>query len=162
MFSLLFKIFLVKKVLFFKRLFSEKELITEVRCNNQDILMKSSKLLRSFKSISDERYAGLVDIAQIWSSLVPEKHNSKIAAYSIIEQNNLLGLNNLAEQLALFILLIDSELDMLRIYEEESMMKNVEERIIEQFGYFNQELLVLERKFHTRFCPDKQLSIWSK
>ena len=51
---------------------------------------------------------------------------------------------------------------MLRIYEEESMMKIIEERIIEQFGYFNKELLVLERKFHNRFCPDKELTIWSK
>ena len=39
----------------------------------------------------------------------------------------------MAEQLALFILLVDSELDMLRIYEEESMMSEVERRITEQF-----------------------------
>ena len=59
------------------------------------------------------------------------------------------------------ILLTDSNLDMLRIHEEESMMNITKERIIEQFGYFNTELLVLERKFHNRFCPDKELSIWS-
>ena len=51
---------------------------------------------------------------------------------------------------------------MLRIYEEESMMPKVEERTIEQFGFFNQGLLPLERKFHKRFCPEKKLSIWTK
>ena len=51
---------------------------------------------------------------------------------------------------------------MLRIYEEESMIPNVEDRIIEAFGYYNKELLTLERKFHERFCPDKKLSIWSE
>ena len=51
---------------------------------------------------------------------------------------------------------------MLRIYEKESMMKNIEERIIEQFGYFNKDLLILEKIFHERFCPNKKLSIWSK
>lgn len=148
--------------LFFMRFFSEKELITEIAMNNQDSLMMRAKSINDFNSIADKRYEELVSIAQTWLSLAPTKYNCSVAAYSVTEQKKLLGLSSLAEQLALFILLIDSDLDILRIYEEESMMKNVEERIIEQFGYFNQELLVLERKFHTRFCPDKQLSIWSK
>ena len=41
---------------------------------------------------------------------------------------------------------MDSELDMLRIYEEESMIPNVRKRIIEQFGYYSEDLLSLERK----------------
>ena len=36
------------------------------------------------------------------------------------------------------------------------------ERIIEEFGYFNTELLTLERKYHKRFCPDKKVSVWTK
>ena len=91
--------------------------------------------------------------------MIQTKHNSSIAAYSVTEQKKLLGISGIAEQLVLFILLVDSDLDMLRIYEEESIMQNVAARIIEQFGYYNQELLTLERKFHRRFCPDKQISI---
>lgn len=148
--------------LFFKRFFSEKELVTEVGMNSQDILIIKAKSLKDFNSISDKRYADLVHIAQTWLSLAPIKYNSNVAAYSVTEQKKLLGIIDTAEQLALFILLVDSDLDMLRIYEEESMMQNVESRIIEQFGYYNQELLPLERKFHDRFCPDKKISIWSK
>ena len=148
--------------IFFNRFFSKKELITDVRINNQNQLMFKSKALKNFSSISDERYAELVNIAQIWLSLVPEKHNSKIATYSVTNQKNLLGLTNLTEQLVLFVLLVDSNLDMLKIYEEESMIKNAEKRITEQFGYFNKDLLVLEKKFHDRFCPEKELSVWTK
>jgi len=148
--------------IFFKKFFNEKELITEIENNNQDNLMIKAKSLKDFNSISNERYKELVNIAKTWLSLAPEKYNYKIASYSVINQNKLLGLTNTAEQLALFILLIDSNLDMLRIHEEESMMNNTKRRIIEQFGYFNIELLVLERKFHDKFCPDKKLSIWSK
>lgn len=148
--------------MFFNNFFNEKELITEVKNNNQDNLIIKAKALKDFNSISDERYKELVSIANNWLSLVPEKYNFKVASYSITNQKKLLGLTSSAEQLTLFILLIDSNLDMLRIYEEESMMKNIKERIIEQFGYFNIELLVLERKFHDRFCPDKKISIWSK
>lgn len=148
--------------MFFKRYFNEKELVTEVESNNQDKLMVRAKLLKDFNNISDERYKELVSVAQTWLSLAPDKYNYKVAAYSVTNQSKLLGITNRSEQLALFILLIDSNLDMLRIYEEECMMKNVERRIIEEFGYFNKELLVLERKFHDRFCPDKNLSVWTK
>ena len=148
--------------LFFKRYFNEKELITEIGSNNQDNLIIKAKSLKNFNSISDKRYQELVSIAQTWLSLAQKNYNYKVASYSITNQNKLLGLTNTAEQLALFILLIDSNLDMLKIHEEESMLKNTEKRITDQFGYFNIELLILERKFHDRFCPDKELSIWSK
>lgn len=148
--------------LFFKRFYNEKVLITEVGTNNQDRLTAGAKLLKNFNNISDERYEELVYIAQTWSSLVPEENRSKVAAYSVINQKKLLGLHNLSEQLALFILLADSNLDMLRIYEDESMMEKIKNRIIKKFGYFNQELLILERKFHDRFCPNEKLSEWPK
>lgn len=148
--------------MFFKRFFNEKELITEVEINSQDNLMNEAKLLKDFSSISDKRFSELSIIAQTWLSLVPEQFNSKVAAYSVTNQKRLLGLNSLAEQVALFILLIDSDLNMLSIYEEESKIQHIEERIKEQFGYYNIELLILERKFHDRFCPDKKISFWSK
>ena len=148
--------------LYFKRFFGEKELVTEVNSHNQDSFIKRSKLLKDFNSISDERYERLTDLAQIWLSVVPDKFNSKVATYSVTNQKKLLGLNNLAEQLTLFILLVDPNLNMLKIYEEECMIKNTERRTIEQFGYFNMDLIALERKYHDRFCPNKQVSIWSK
>lgn len=147
---------------YFKRFFGEKELITEVNSHNQDSFIKHSKLLKDFNCISDERYLELVNIAQTWLSFAPDKFNSSVATYSITNQRNLLGLNNLAEQLTLFILIVDSNLDMLRIYEEECMIKNTERRTIEEFGYFNMDLIALEKKYHERFCPNKQVSIWSK
>ena len=148
--------------LFFKRFFNEKELVTEVGSNNQDSLMTKAKFLKDFNSISDDRYEELVSVAQTWLSLIPDKYNSKVATYSVTKQKKLLGLTNLTEQLTLFILLVDSNLDMLKIYEEECTFENIEERIVNNFGYFNKDLIALERKFHDRFCPDKELSVWSK
>ncbi len=148
--------------LFFKRFYNEKELITQVGQHNEDRFILLSSLVQSFDSISDERYQELVEKAKIWLSLVPEQYRTKIATYSASNQKKLIGLNTLAEQFAFYILIIDGNLDMLRIHEEESMMSKVEERIIEEFGYYNKALLTLERKFHKRFCPDKKLSIWSE
>lgn len=148
--------------MFFKNFFHNKSLITEAENNNEDNLIIKAKSLKDFNSISDERYEELINIAQTWLSLTPKQINSKIPTYNITNLHKSLGLTSPAEQLAIFILQIDSNLDMLRIYEEESMIKNVEVRIIEEFGYFNEELIILEKKFHNRFCPDKKLSIWTK
>ena len=148
--------------MYFKTFFGEKELITEVKNNNHDYLMFKAKLLKNFNGVTDERYEELKEVAQTWLSLCNQEQNINAASYSVNNQKNLLGLKNTAEQLTLFILLVDSELDMLRIFEEESKMPIIEERIIEQFGYFDKELLILEKKYHDRFCPDKELSIWTK
>lgn len=148
--------------LFFKKFYNDKELVTDVRMNNQDALMLRARFIKSFDSISDERYDELVELSQLLLSLVLDKYNTSLATYSVVDQKRLLGLKNSYEQLALFVLLVDSDLDILRIYEEESRMQNVEERIKEQFGYYNTVLLSLERKFHNRFCPDKKVSVWTK
>lgn len=145
--------------MYFNKFLGEKELITEVGNNNQEAIIFRAKVLSNFDSVSDERFEQLKDIAQGCLSIAP--YDTKVATYSVINQKKLLGLSGMAEQLALFILLVDSELDMLRIYEEESMMSEVERRIIEQFGYYNPELLKLEKKFHKRFCPNKELSFWT-
>lgn len=148
--------------LYFRRYFGDKELITEVGTSNPDYLMSRAKTLPNFDNISDERYSELVEFAKIWLAIVPEQYNCSTALYNVTNQKKLLGLRSIDEQLAMFVLLADSELDMLRIYEEESRMPIVERRIIEQFGYYNPELLNLEKKFHKRFCPEKELSIWTK
>ena len=146
---------------FFKRFHSDKELITEVQQNNINHLLSYSKYLRSFNSITDERYQELVNIAQIWLSQVPEGQNSRTAAYSVLSQKNLIGLQTLAAQFAFYILVTDPSLDMLRIFEEESFISKTQERIEEEFGYYNKVMLRLEREFHERFCPEKKLSPWS-
>lgn len=148
--------------LFFKKFYSKRELITEVKQRNEDNLMSLEKYLESFKSISDKRYDELIEKAQLWLTLVPDKYKTKIATYSVTNQKKLIGLNSLAEQFAFFILVVDPNLDMLRIYEEESMIPKMAERIIEEFGFYHPSLLSLEEKYHSRFCPNKKISIWSE
>ena len=148
--------------LFFKKFYNERELITSVGQHNEDSFLFLSCLLTSFDKISDERFKELQEKAKTWLSMVPDKYKTKIATYSATNQKQLIGLNTFAEQLAFYILVVDPNLDMLRIYEEESMIPSVEERIMEEFGYYNANLIKIEKKFHERFCPDKKLSIWTE
>ena len=146
---------------FFKKFYNQKELITQVGQHNEDSFLLLAGLIDSFKNVSDERHQELIEKAQLWISMVPDKYKTKTATYSASKQKDLLGLKNLSEQFIFYILAVDPNLDMLRIYEEESMYPNMEERITEQFGYYNPTLIHLEKKYHDRFCPNKQISIWT-
>lgn len=148
--------------IFFKKFYNEKELITEVNQSNEDKFLFYGYHIKSFDSITEERFKELQEKAQTWLSLIPDEYKSKIATYSSTTQKNLIGLKTLAEQFAFYILIVDGNFDMLKIYEEESTMKKVEQRILEEFGFYNKTMIALEKKLHDRFYPDKQLSVWSK
>lgn len=145
---------------YFSKYFSTRELITEVENNDYERLLLGSKLLKSFDNITDERFEELEEIAKSCISLTDGNYSVNAAAYNVLNQKQMLGIKGITEQLALFILLVDSDLDMLRIFEEESRMDVVEERIREQFGCYNLQFLTLEKLFHKRFCPNKKLSAW--
>ena len=147
--------------LFFKRFYNKKELITEVGIHSEDSFIILSLLVSSFESISEERYQELKRKADIWLSQVPSKYKTKIATYSIQNQKELIGLTTPEEQLVFFILVVDPNLDILKIYEEESMTETIKERILEQFGYYSNALINFEKLYHSRFCPTKMLSPWT-
>lgn len=147
--------------LFFKRFYNKRELITEVGIHNEDNFIVLSLLVSSFDSISDKRYEELKRKANIWLSKVPSKHKTKIAIYSIQNQKELIGLKTPEEQLAFFILVVDPNLDILKIYEEESMTPPTKERILEEFGYYSKALINFEKLYHSRFCPSKMLTPWT-
>ena len=147
--------------LFFKRFYNKRELITEVGIHNEDSFILLSLLVSSFDSISDARYQELQRKANIWLSQVPSKYKTKIATYSVQNQKELIGLKSPEEQLVFFILVVDPNLDMLKIYEEESMIGPTKERILEQFGYYSKALISFEKLYHRRFCPTKILSPWT-
>lgn len=147
--------------LFFKRFYNKRELITEVGIHTEDNFILLSLLVSSFDSISDVRYQELQRKANIWLSQVPSKYKTKIATYSVQNQKELIGLKSPEEQLVFFILVVDPSLDMLKIYEEESMTEPTKERILEQFGYYSKSLINFEKLYHSRFCPSKMLTPWT-
>ena len=60
----------------------------------------------------------------------------------------------------LFVMLVDPELNMLKIYYDESMYQKMEERSLEELGFYNPELIRLEVEHHRTFTPEKKISEW--
>lgn len=146
---------------YFKIFLKEKELIRKVKQDYATSFLSSISIIKSLNSVTEERKKELEEKAFEWISLTNAQNDIKTAAYSVSTQHKTIGLKTITEQIVFFILIADSNLDMLRIYEEESKMDIVEERIIEQFGYFNINIIKLEKIYHERFCPTKRLSPWT-
>lgn len=146
---------------YFKRFISSKELITKVNQDNITKLLRIIPLISSFNDISDERYQILQEKAEEWLATTNCENDLFTAAYSCSEQKETIGLNGIIEELIFLVLIGDPELDVLRIYEEESRMDEVERRCKEAFNYYSKDLITLERLYHERFCPEKTLSPWT-
>lgn len=146
---------------YFKRFISSKELITKVNQDNITKLLRIIPLISSFNDISDERYQILQEKAKEWLATTNCENDLFTAAYSCSEQKETIGLNGIIEELIFLVLIGDPELDVLRIYEEESRMDEVERRCKEAFNYYSKDLITLERLYHERFCPEKTLSPWT-
>lgn len=146
---------------YFSKFLNQKELLTDIAQDNTQKFLSLKMLMEPLSTITSERFQELQEKAQTWLSLT-DNNDIQTAIYSILKQNSLIGLKSFAEYFAFFVLVTDPSLDMLRIYEEESKINNIKKRIIEAFGYYEPELLSIEKEYHQAFCPDKKLSIWSK
>lgn len=123
--------------------------------------LNKTRIVRSFSSISPEKYDEIAKKTAEWNAATEGIGNAKLATYALVEQNNLLQLSNLKEQVLFFIMAVDPTLRMLTIYEEESRIPEVKRRITEEFGFMSDDLLRIERLYHSTFCPDKKISAWS-
>ncbi len=149
--------------IFFKQFFKNKILIKGVKKNILPNLTNRSKLITNFDLISEERFTTLSQIATKWlDENIYDDFQTKLytALYNILYQSKLLGIAGIQEQFCLFILLIDPELEMLSIYEEESRIPNIKNRITERFTFYHQDLIRLEKIYHKKFVADLQVSPW--
>lgn len=146
---------------FFNRFGLQKELLSNIQGNYIDELFSKSIVVRSYNRTTDEEYEEANRIAQNLIALQNDITNPNTVAFNILKQNKLLGGNGTLKQAYLiFILAFDSELRMLQIYYDESMVPKMEARANEELGFYEKELIRLEQQYHQRFEPEKIVSVW--
>lgn len=148
---------------FFNKFHKDETLVKGVKNNRVKKLLAYAPIVTSLDKVSEERYKELVSLAHNWEEQNNyDDYNTRLSTivYNILSQPKVLGLKTMVEQFILFILIIDPNLEMLRIYEEESMIPVIKKQIQERFGFFNQHLINIERQYHQRFCPELEVSSW--
>lgn len=144
----------------YRSLKTPTEFLSHVKIDLTNELLKPAFLVRSFDDLTDEEVSEIKNKAMLFVAET-EDTNKETISFNAFYSNNILNINSVKERIAFFITVFDPDLNILRIYEEESKIDKSKERIIEEIGFYHSELIRLEQIYHKRFCPDKKVSIWS-
>ncbi|MDE6140985.1 MAG: hypothetical protein K2G03_00125 [Bacilli bacterium] len=137
---------------YFKSLRCHDELITNV---NHAYFAKFAPIFQSsnkFVDITDKDNDNVVLKAEDY--LGKYETNLNTLAFQLLFQPDALGLNSTDEIIIFFILVIDKNLKLLDIYHEESNWDEIRRRALEELGFYNKELVLLEKIYQERFIPN--------
>ncbi len=143
-------------------LFKTEGFVSDIKVRSLPQLIKKAELVKDIKPVTHLDLARLKQIAQRWGIEAKDPKDLNSLAYNILCKFKDLKLRNIPEQIILFILIADPNLDLLRIFEEESTYPKMEERAKTELGFYGQGLINVEKQYHDKFEPEKQISAWTK
>lgn len=143
---------LVYEIKYFKMIRCHSELLTDI---NHAYFGKLASIFQSsnkFKDISIEDNEAIILKVEDYLS----KYNANIhtLSYQLLFQPDILGLNLVDEIIIFFILAIDKDFRLLDIYYEEANWDEIKRRALNEVGFFNKDLVILEKTYQEKFVPD--------
>lgn len=113
-------------------------------------------------TISPDRLNELEETAKNFISLFSNESLYTTTIFHALFNSEILNLKTIEEQIIFLILTCDSNLTLLTIYEDESNWRNVKERSLNEVGFFNKELIRIEKIYHKTLKPEQKVSQWLK
>ena len=142
-------------------LFKKEGFVADVKSPSIGSLLKRSEKIENINIINALNLLRLKSIAERWAVEAKDPKDLNSLAYNLLNRYKDLHIYTVEEQVILFMLVADPELDLLRIYEEESTIPKMEARAIEEIGFYNKGLVNVEKLYHQKFEPEKQISAWT-
>ena len=142
------------------RILKKTEFNIDVKKDYSQFLLKSL-VQNNITKISDEDFDRVKKIAMYYLSCINGNIDHKILSNSIIYQNDLLHLKNTTEKVIFFILVIDPTLEAFKIYEDNCNLHVIKDLMIDKIGFYNRDLITLEKNYHSLYCPDMFISEWT-
>lgn len=136
-------------------------LICDVGLDNSSYLSLLTNMIKSFDDVSFERFDEISKLALLWNFSASEEHRYTTCLYNIIYQPKLLGLNSVSEKMLFFITAVDPDLKLLTIYEEETRINMIKNRSLVELGFYNPNLIKIEKLVKNKYMPEKKVSAWS-
>lgn len=122
----------------------------------ESIIKRANDNIKNFDNITEEK----IEFLKQKSFELSERFNKEKLGYdyiyrlisylfvSKVEWKRYLSSN---EKVILLILTIDPTFKMYKIYESECKIENIKERIIEEFGSYIYEIMIIEKKYIKKF-----------
>ena len=136
---------------YFDKFLKNHELIGDIRNDFTKELLTVGNNGTGLEEISSEDFQRINSKVMEWISIMGGNATYQASAFQLLFQYRLLGVNRWSEKILFFVLAIDSNLDALRIYEEECYWDKAKKRIIDKLGFFNKDLLTIEREIDKNF-----------
>ncbi len=143
-------------------LFKTEGFISDVKTPSLNPLLKRAELVKNINVITELNLKRLKLVAERWTTMAKDPQDLNSLAYNLLNKYKDMHIHTIEEQIILFILIADPELDLLRIFEEESTYQKMQERAQEEKGFYNKGLVNVERLYHDKFEPEKVISAWTK
>ncbi len=145
-----------------KGLFKDKGLIEDVKIPSIRSITRKADQIENIEKLNQLSIARMNRIRDRWYTEAKNPSDFNSLAYNILNNSRELRLFTKEEQVLLFTLIADPELNLLRIFEEECTQERIIERALSEVGFYSQGMLRFEKLYHSKFEPEKQISAWTK
>ena len=136
------------------------KLISNISVSEIKIFTSLCKIIKSFTSITQERFDEIRNLSKIWSEQFNGESKINTCVFNAFNQNNLLNLNNEKEKLLFIILVLDPTFRLLQIFEDENNYNTIELRSKEELGFYIPELIKIEDLIYKTFNTDIKIDTW--
>lgn len=153
--------FLKYEEVYFQKVLKEGSILSGIKKEGSKKLLDSFHGITSFDEIKDIELQLLSKKAEQYFLTCKTPKDISTLCFNISNPNSVLELYDTTKKALFFILVIDPELTALRIYEEESTVEQMKERMIQTIGFYDENFIKLEEMYRKRFFPEMRISEWS-
>lgn len=153
--------FLKYEEVYFQKVLRDGSILSNVKKDESKKLLDSFKDIPSFTEIKDIEFQLLHKKAEQYLTSCSNPKDISTLSFNMTNPNSILELYDVFKKAIFFILIMDSDLQALRIYEEESNATKIKEKIIQELGFYHEDLIRLEELYRKRFFPEMRISEWS-
>lgn len=153
--------FLIYEEAFFQHFLKIGSVISYINKDYSSAIIDLFKGITSFEMVSEEDHQNLNKKAMYYLAKCKNPKNLNTIWFNLINPNSELKINNRLHRIIFIILVIDPELNALKIYSEESNFNIIKKRMLETFGFYSKDFIEIEKLYQKRFHPNMKFDIWN-
>ena len=153
--------FLKYEELYYLYFLKKEDIVSFVNSDYSSRFFPMLKTVSSFDNVNDNEYRFISRKADFFRNNCQDPYNINSICYNLSNPNSILEIWHQTYKIIFFILVVDPELDALKIYAEESNIVNIKARMIERFGFYHEDFIKLEELYRKRFFPELRVSEWN-
>jgi len=147
--------------LYFQKWLKYRDIVSFVKQDYSKEFFALFKRVESFNEVSESSFYALKNKAENYFANCDDAKSVTTICFNMKNPNNRLELYFPLQKIIFFLLVIDPDLNALRIFYDESNQNKIRERIKNELGFYHEDLIRIEKLFRERFYPEMRVDNWS-